>query len=104
MNPKPAIPKGEIRVYWWNLGRRQLEPYMTYATWFSAKGITVTNRAGIYIFKMSLSNTSVVIRRNWGFRHGEAERACDEAIICFMTLLGDKARIETPLGTYKVNW
>jgi hypothetical protein len=92
-----------ISIYWWNLGKRQLDFKGTYKECLEAKGIevsSITNRgAKGYKFLIPLSSEMVTLETY----DTDYSRCCDNAIMIFLTLLGDKAKLNTPRREYFIN-
>ncbi len=98
---KSEAEKRLITVYWWNFGKKTLDFRGTYRDFFLRQDITSRSvKTGGYVFIIPLSSSVTTFRTT----DTDYERGASEAIRIFMTLLGDKAKIETPNQEYKVNW
>ena len=94
----------EISIHWWNMGTKTLDYKGTYKGYLAKKDIKVTtiNRNGVkgYHFSMSLSAATVKLDTF----STDYYRCCDDAIMVFLTLLGDKTTYSTPRRDYHINW
>jgi len=89
-----------MEVYWWNFGKRTLDYKGDYAGFLRAKGIEVEEvESHHYRFRISVSSATVSLETFCGYCH-----AVDEAILIFLTLLGDKATFSSGPRNYHVNW
>ena len=101
---KEYYEQKEIRVYWWNMGHKKLDFSGTYKDYLKKVGIkpypiVKPNKVGVR-FKIGLSSSSLTLD-TWRCDYGES---CDRAILVYLTLLGDKARLEGHRASYNVNW
>lgn len=96
-----------IRVYWWNFGKKTLEFKGTYGEYFTKRDIKVTDIThpfDILIhgwrFEVSTSSTTITIDE-YGPDYLEG---CNDIIKAFLLLTGDKAKLITPNKEFNINW
>ena len=93
-----------ITVYWWNFGKKTLDYKGTYKGYLDKRGITAKEfiRNGFYgyRFKISTGSDRVTLETN----QYDYSKSCDDAIKIFLSLMGDKATLDTERFTYHVNW
>ena len=96
-----------ITIYWWNMGHKTLDYKGT------IKGYLIKRRTSMhqishpysntikgYRFKIGTSSSYVIFD---GFNRAYDDLAID-AIKIWLTLMGDKATIETENRNYNINW
>lgn len=93
-----------VRIYWWNYYKRTLDFAGPIKEFLQHKNIKVrrisNNGVSGYRFKIPLSCITVIL----DIFDNDYERSAVEAIRVFLTLLGDKAKLETTRRNYKINW
>lgn len=104
---KKEYENNSITVYWWNFGKKELDYDGTIKGYLKKAGIYVEsikhpknqNEKG-YRFKIHTSTKIVVL----DIFYQTYEEGSLDAIKTYLTLLGDKAKIETNHGTITVNY
>lgn len=97
-----------ISVYWWNLGKKTLDFKGEYSVFLKSKGISkrqithpVVKTEKGFRFKISVSSQNATLDI---FSQGEFA-SCNDAIVIFLTMLGDKALFIDGSGVeHKINW
>ncbi len=101
---KTDCEQQQISVYWWNFGRKTLDYKGTYKGFLEKKDIIVKSfiRNGFYGYRFAISVGSE--RATLETSRQDYSRSCDDAIKIFLTLLGDKSKLNTPRFEYFINW
>ena len=104
MELKDAIKK-QIKIYWWNFGKKTLDFEGTYEDFFKVKDIAITkiSKDGVkgLCFKIPLSCSTIDLKVFCGYY---STQELDGAIKLFLTYLGDKALFYGYNRIYKLNW
>lgn len=94
----------EIVVYWWNFGKKTLDYRGTYKGFLDNKGIKVRafQRRGFWgwHFKVSVGSCTVTLETP----QADYAQSCDDVIKIFLSIMGDKATLETTRRKYLINW
>ena len=87
METLKAAMTHHIEVWWWNMGRKQLDFRGTYADYFKKIGAVMRCSPTGYIYRIATSSDLV----RGSTTDPNPIRALDNAIILFLTLMGDRA-------------
>lgn len=97
--------KKQIRIYWWNFGKKTLDFEGTYKDFFKDKDIKISKISKDDVkgfrFKIPVGCATIDLKILGG---GWIINDLDSAIKLFLTYLGDKTRFEGYTTTYKLNW
>jgi hypothetical protein len=92
-----------IITWWWNCGKKTKDFDGSYKEFFAAKGITLKkvkrNDAEFYLFEMSLGSSKVTYETSSSVPDSQ-----DVAIILFLTVLGDRAKLYVHGREFNINW
>jgi len=98
---KKKINESNIRIHWWNLGKKTLEYDGPIKGYLKKKNIKIIKNNGGYKATLAVSSCSCVLKMN----DPVYANCASEAIKVFLMLLGDKSLYVSPCGRhYKINW
>jgi hypothetical protein len=101
---RKEIDKLPISIYWWNMGTKTLDFKGQLGDYLKKRNIVITpfvkNQQPGYKCKISTSSTSQTL-----VTYDDYLNAAKDAIRLFLTMMGDKAVFNAPIGrTYYINW
>lgn len=99
MNNEDAL-NSSLVVYWWNLGRKTLDFKGTYRDYLKRIGAKYSMIKNGYRFRISTSTSSFQLDSI----SSKFIETANDAIVLFLTLMGDKASINSTNIVKKINW
>jgi hypothetical protein len=90
----------QIVVHWWNNGRKTLDFRGKYKDFLKEKGIKVIVGKDRFTFKASVSSGQITYTTT----DADYNRGLNEIIKLFLTIMGDKAVLDTPTRRFCLNW
>jgi hypothetical protein len=109
----------EIKIWWWNFGSKTTDHKGTYAEYLKKKNIKIsqvkhpTTKSTGYRAKIFVGSAIITyddfsydypkLTNELQFEQGYT-RFLDNAIVLFLTYLGDKTKFESPNKDYQINW
>lgn len=103
MQTKHDYENQQIKIYWWNFGKKILDFQGSYKDYLKQKGIHVRiikkNEYQGFRFTMPSPYKVTLDIYDYNYSH-----CCDEIIKVFLTLMGDRSKLITPNRDFNINW
>lgn len=92
-----------IVVHWWNNGKKTLDFRGKCKDYLKERGFKAVLKGDRLSIRVSTSSSNVVLTQRVHNAFGAFD-AMSEAVRIFLTMMGDKATLETNCRKYLLNW